>query len=305
MVAVVIGLAQCATRASQNTDGASAAIGRLLAKIKAAASALYHKPSTAALRTFFTGGARPDDPMSFPTVLAKEYALIRERRRNAKYEDADTADPRTTAVGLALSGGGIRSATFSLGVLQALDGLQLLRIVDYLSTVSGGGFVGGWWSAWLSRVEREEGEHFPPEEGVEPERREQYAARVPDGAVDAGKDPIHHLRLFSNYLTPRKGLLSGDTWRGIAVVSRNLILTWLVLVPVFLITMLLGQLTSSVSRSAMRPSSILFTSSGHLPRSLAFPMWRITRAPHVARCFCDVLELRPDRCSRSWRSWCG
>ena len=41
-------------------------------------------------------------------------------------------------VGLALSGGGIRSATFALGGLQALHRLELLPIFDYLSTVSGG-----------------------------------------------------------------------------------------------------------------------------------------------------------------------
>ncbi len=36
-------------------------------------------------------------------------------------------------VGLALSGGGIRSATFSLGVMQALAHRGLLKKVDYLS----------------------------------------------------------------------------------------------------------------------------------------------------------------------------
>ena len=45
-------------------------------------------------------------------------------------------------VGLALSGGGVRSATFNLGVLQALATHHVLGAIDYLSTVSGGGFVG-------------------------------------------------------------------------------------------------------------------------------------------------------------------
>ena len=53
--------------------------------------------------------------------------------------------------GLALSGGGIRSATFNLGLLQALAQLGVLRQVNYLSTVSGGGYVGGFWTAWLRR----------------------------------------------------------------------------------------------------------------------------------------------------------
>jgi len=42
-------------------------------------------------------------------------------------------------VGLAFSGGGIRSATFNLGILQALARMKLLSKFDYLSTVSGGG----------------------------------------------------------------------------------------------------------------------------------------------------------------------
>ena len=51
--------------------------------------------------------------------------------------------------GLAFSGGGIRSASFAIGVLQGLASLKLLNWFDYLSTVSGGGFAGGWLAAWL------------------------------------------------------------------------------------------------------------------------------------------------------------
>lgn len=151
-------------------------------------------------------------------------------------------DPRSTLSGLALSGGGIRSATFALGVLQALGEARLLWIFDYLSTVSGGGYVGGWWSAWLSRTDRAPTDGiFPDDERLEPDRfpatllDDQNVPRdppknLPAGTPDASrsawlKDPIHHLRLFSNYLTPRKGGLSGDTWRAITVVSRNLLLT--------------------------------------------------------------------------------
>ncbi|HEY5722945.1 MAG TPA: patatin-like phospholipase family protein [Allosphingosinicella sp.] len=51
-------------------------------------------------------------------------------------------------VALCLSGGGIRSATFSLGVLQALAFNGVLDRFHYLSTVSGGGFIGSWLSRW-------------------------------------------------------------------------------------------------------------------------------------------------------------
>src|SRR5687768_4766795 len=49
--------------------------------------------------------------------------------------------------GLAISGGGIRSATFALGVLESLKASGLLTTVHYLSTVSGGGYIGAWLSA--------------------------------------------------------------------------------------------------------------------------------------------------------------
>ncbi|QXH33709.1 patatin-like phospholipase family protein [Pseudomonas muyukensis] len=44
--------------------------------------------------------------------------------------------------GLALSGGGIRSATFSLGLLRGLAQNKLLNRFDVLSTVSGGSYIG-------------------------------------------------------------------------------------------------------------------------------------------------------------------
>ncbi|TNC11776.1 hypothetical protein FF100_18815 [Methylobacterium terricola] len=49
---------------------------------------------------------------------------------------------RDWAAGIALSGGGIRSATFATGVLAALARRNLLPQFDYLSTVSGGGYAG-------------------------------------------------------------------------------------------------------------------------------------------------------------------
>lgn len=48
----------------------------------------------------------------------------------------------TDLFGLALSGGGIRSASFALGVLQALHGFRIFERFHYLSTVSGGGYIG-------------------------------------------------------------------------------------------------------------------------------------------------------------------
>src|SRR5215472_18279484 len=77
----------------------------------------------------------------YPDRLASaERALIAARR-------ASLALPGEAAqFGIGISGGGIRSATFALGLFQALARRDLLRHIDYLSTVSGGGYFGGFLS---------------------------------------------------------------------------------------------------------------------------------------------------------------
>jgi len=57
--------------------------------------------------------------------------------------------PNRQRAALCLSGGGIRSAIFALGIIQGLARSGLLSKFDYLSTVSGGGFIGSWLSAWI------------------------------------------------------------------------------------------------------------------------------------------------------------
>ncbi|MEA2327458.1 MAG: hypothetical protein QOE68_2417, partial [Thermoanaerobaculia bacterium] len=71
------------------------------------------------------------------------------RARLEKYFQAVHTLKDTSA--LCLSGGGIRSATFALGILQALAGRHVLDKFDYISTVSGGGYIGSWLSSWIRR----------------------------------------------------------------------------------------------------------------------------------------------------------
>jgi hypothetical protein len=54
--------------------------------------------------------------------------------------------------GLALSGGGIRSATFCFGLLRALARQGVLSRIDLMSTVSGGGYIGAMLGRLFSRA---------------------------------------------------------------------------------------------------------------------------------------------------------
>src|SRR4051812_42938191 len=109
-------------------------------------------------------------------------------------------------VGIAFSGGGIRSATFGLGVLEALKHRGLLKKLHYLSTVSGGGYIGAWLSASCRR--------HP--EWLEP-------------AAD-WDDSVAHLRRYSNYLSPKVGFFSADTWSMFTVWVRNTVLVQLTVI---------------------------------------------------------------------------
>ena len=89
------------------------------------------------------------DKATAEIINRTEKAAIRERRKHYNPTDTDKIK-KEHAVGLALSGGGIRSATLSLGVLIALAKRGLLPQFDYLSTVSGGGYLGSFLTAFLN-----------------------------------------------------------------------------------------------------------------------------------------------------------
>ena len=136
---------------------------------------------------------------------------------------------------LCLSGGGIRSATFALGVLQGLARAGLLTQFHYLSTVSGGGYIGSWLSAWIHRS------------GNDAEKvAAQLASLRPRAKLDPDPEPIAHLREFSNYLSPRAGLMSTDAWTLLGTILRNMILIWLVLVPLLAAALMLPRLYLSL-----------------------------------------------------------
>jgi hypothetical protein len=169
-------------------------------------------------------------------VLKAELDQIDKRRRERGLEAPETGSPESAEkeasnrqlIGLAFSGGGIRSATFNLGFLQGLAGLGILKFFDYLSTVSGGGYVGGFLAAWMQRQGPAE-----VEDKLQP---------TAPPAKDDELDPIRHLRRYSNYLAPNRYLLSADRWVLWAIYLRNFLLNQLVLLPAAFALMLVARL---------------------------------------------------------------
>src|SRR5271169_4550981 len=96
-------------------------------------------------------------------------------------------------VGMGISGGGIRSATFNLGILQGLADHGLLPQLDYLSTVSGGGYIGSWLHGVILRMH----------DGCPLRANHKLSPRENPVPGEAADDPVSFLRKYSNYLAPR------------------------------------------------------------------------------------------------------
>jgi hypothetical protein len=192
----------------------------------------------------------PNGPaLGFPDVLSAELdriRLSRKQRIGAEHPGSrneplgENASPQERAfhenlIGLAFSGGGIRSATFNLGILQGLAKYGILPAVDYLSTVSGGGYIGSWLHAWIRREDPEEGKTGRPgiltvTEALAIGQEDRREAEIPtERTVDPPPEPVQFLRRYSNYLTPRTGLLSTDTWTMISIWFRNTLLNQIIL----------------------------------------------------------------------------
>ncbi|MBF0627643.1 MAG: patatin-like phospholipase family protein [Magnetococcales bacterium] len=137
----------------------------------------------------------------------------------------NTSSDHTPLCGLALSGGGIRSATFGLGVLQSLARVRMLEKFRYLSTVSGGGYIGTWLSTLLYR------------NGNDINKMNEVLGSGHGGGQEA--HAIQHLRGYGNFLTPEPGLLSADLWAALAIWMRNtLINLFIVLSGIVVLTVI-------------------------------------------------------------------
>ena len=188
-----------------------------------------------------------------------EWQRIENRRKTLGLQPGMTGED--SAWGLALSGGGIRSATFCLGVLQALakasppesarrptdepskeiDPPCALSLFDYLSTVSGGGYIGSFFCSlfvpgrlWAQDPPQKTGnpqedearkKQFSIGAAIDAYRALQYeppgrirSSERYDDKTEPGKGPMAWLRENGRYLTPTG---AGDLLYGVALAIRN------------------------------------------------------------------------------------
>jgi hypothetical protein len=180
------------------------------------------------------------EPAKLDEVLQAELDHICQNRHPTR----DKAEVERTLIGLALSGGGIRSATANLGVLQALSRMRVLPLVDYLSTVSGGGYIGACLSSLLSWNGEDPASPTPKSETPFTFSKQElrfttdwetfpFRAEYLANESKVGGDLMAHLRTHGNFLVARLGLLRRETMRSIGNIITGVVFN----VMAFLLTM--------------------------------------------------------------------
>ena len=212
--------------------------------------------------------------LSCAEINKKERDFVLERRR-LLYNKARDSEQVMDAVGLAFSGGGIRSATVCLGVVQALAAKGLLAEVDYLSTVSGGGYLGTFLSSFFN--------------GFLPEKPNETLSGNLAAVDDVEPDAIRHVRNNSKYL------LHGGAWGKLniaALLLSGLATNILMVLPIPLMAALVLDLlnylgfwggkmpdSSAKSPAGLTASAVVLLSFGGL---LALSWFSLSVARRVA-----------------------
>jgi hypothetical protein len=183
-------------------------------------------------------GAKPVPENANALIFQDEFQAINKRRRALNKKREEQGEPLRPelplrqsyeytgevieTIGLALSGGGLRSAAVCLGALQALNHNNALRNVDYLSTVAGGGYIG----CSLSSTMTKSGGEFVFGNQTSKATGRQLAQEISD------TDAVGHIRNYSNYLIPA-GLW--DVLTGLAIVVRGLVANLSFVLPALLL----------------------------------------------------------------------
>lgn len=198
----------------------------------------------------------PLDPPDYVERSHHVLAVERERYLKIRREKNGLPPPADdNLTGLCISGGGVRSATLGLGLFQAFIKKGILKKFDYLSTVSGGGYIGSCLSSLMSR-EPENMEKYSTEPnknlrfktqdvGLDEQDspfvglRYDYEYKTLENTELSAKHQLLHLRRYGEYLTPRKGLFSWDVSRAVGAlfggVFINVVLFFLALGSVVLV----------------------------------------------------------------------
>lgn len=178
----------------------------------------WHKRRSAAKVTYF----KEVEVAERKAILKRrDLTYDAEKCKPGEINDEDKPGEISDLAGVSLSGGGIRSASFCLGALQALDKFNLIKRVDYLSTVSGGGYIG---ASMIAAMTRSEGS-FP------------FSELQGNALKDSAE--VSHIRDHSRYLMPHgfDDILksSGMLFRGLVV---NIILVLTIILPLATLTIL-------------------------------------------------------------------
>lgn len=155
-------------------------------------------------------------PLSETDVLREESCVLEQEARRA-------GAPLGSFSALCLSGGGIRSASYCIGIIEGLARHDLLHCWEYLSTVSGGGFAGGWLAAWSAR------------------RGGDIHAVIDEFRRSPDPEPIKFVRAKSAYLQVVPGLSAGSPWAFAGLYLQKIFLNWLVVLPLLLFLTMLPQ----------------------------------------------------------------
>ena len=208
-----------------------------------AADTITEDASDPTPREFIPGAKEPEDvrerywqrfAQAYPKELRESEArLVQERRKYAGITNSSSASSKDMVsndyVGLAISGGGIRSATFHLGLLQILARARLISQIDFMSTVSGGGYIGAFLGRLFTRA-------APKAQNIV----EGVCQRV----EDSQSEEIEWLRRSANYIAPNR---SSDVATGVGFYLRSfLTVHFILLLTLFTILGVLNFLTELI-----------------------------------------------------------
>jgi hypothetical protein len=201
------------------------------------------------------------DPLGFEGIFEAELVELGKRRKACGQQPYYAERTKHTLSGLALSGGGVRSATFALGIVQSLVSHGLFSKLDYLSTVSGGGYLGAYISSWF---------------GAHPHANLPVTSDV--GHVESPE--IRKLRDYASYLAPQ-GRSGGLTFA--ALLALGFSITLILIMPILII---LG----------LGFSAFLYVSPAQYPLTttvMLFLLWTLLYAVFISTTLISPTKSRP------------